>query len=274
MLPDLSFHARVLLEVTLLAGVSAFLGTHILDRKLTFLTHALGHAAFPGIAVAAALGVQLSVGGFVASCAVIGLLTLLTRHRQHRTHAMTGLLLAAGFALGTGITSAFLGNTARNLETFLVGQIVNVTDTDLLVTLSMLVVTATLTLTFHRRLMFSAFDPDSYRAAGHRTTSTTALALVLVAATASVLASQVGAILVVAFLVAAPSAARTIVRKPIAVLVVSWLLAESAGLAGATISEHVNVPTGPMITIMLGAITVAAVLRNAWVSGRIVPSRA
>lgn len=263
---DLSFHTRVLLEVTILAGLSAFIGTHVLDRKLSFLTHALGHATFPGIAIAAALGVQLAVGGFVASCAVIGLLTLLTRHRPHRVHAMTGLLLAAGFALGTGLTSAFLGNTSRNLEAFLVGQIVNVTNTDLVVSFALLLVTAALTLLFHRRLTFSAFDPDSYRAAGHRTTSMSALALVLVAAAASVLASQVGAILAVSFLVAAPSAARALVRGPITVLLVSWIIGEGAGLLGATASEHVNVPTGPAITIVLGAVTIATMIYGARVS--------
>ena len=165
---DLSFHTRVLLEVTILAGLSAFIGTHVLDRKLSFLTHALGHATFPGIALAAAVGAQLAVGGFAASCVVIGVLALLTRRRPHRVQATTGLLLAAGFALGTALTSAFLGNTTHNLEAFLVGQIVNVSDTDLVVSSGLLVVAAALTLLGHRRLTFSAFDPEGYRAAGHR----------------------------------------------------------------------------------------------------------
>lgn len=263
---DLSFHTRVLLEVTILAGLSAFIGTHVIDRKLSFLTHALGHATFPGIALAAAVGAQLAVGGFAASCVVIGVLALLTRRRPHRVHAMTGLLLAAGFALGTALTSAFLGNTTHNLEAFLVGQIVNVTDADLVVSFGLLVVTAALTLLWHRRLTFSAFDPESYRAAGHRPAAMSALVLVLIAAATSVLASQVGAILTVAFLVAAPSAARALVRGPITVLVVSWIIGECAGLLGATASEHVNVPTGPAITIALGVVTIASMLYSARVS--------
>jgi len=258
MWPELGFHGRVFIETGVLGGLSAFLGPHVLDRRLSHLTHAVGHAMFPGIALAAALGLNLVLGGFAAGLAMVAVLAVLTRRRPRRVTAVTGVLVAAGFALGMVLTSAFLANTARNLETFLVGQIVNVTTADLLLGAAMLAATAVITVVLHGRLVFSAFDPDGYEAAGHRRTLVSAVALVLVTANTAVVASQVGAVLAVAVLVAAPTAARALVRGPVAVIAVSWLVGTGAGAAGAAVSEHVNVPTGPAIAIALGLVTAAA----------------
>ena len=270
---DLGFHGRVLVEVVLLGGLSAFLGPHVLDRNLAFLTHALGHAMFPGIALGAVLGIGLPAGGFAAGLVMVGLLTLLTRRRPQRVTAVTGALLAAGFSLGIVLTSGFLSNTARNLESFLVGQIVNVTDADLVLAGVLLVVTAAVTAGLHPRLVFSAFDPDGYEAAGHRGTLMSAVTLVLVTATTAVVAAQVGAVLAVAVLVAAPAAARALVTDPLAVIGLSWLIASGAGAVGATTSEHVNVPTGPAITITLGLVT-AVTATATWARSRLAARRA
>ncbi|MCA1192856.1 metal ABC transporter permease [Saccharopolyspora sp. 6V] len=258
MWPELDFHARVLIEIVLLAGISAVLGTHVLDRRLSYLTHALGHATFPGIATAAALGVHLAFGGFAAGIVTVGVLTLFIRRRPKLVSAFTGALMVGGFGLGTVFTSAFLSNTARNLEQFLVGQIVNVTETDLVMAGLLLVVTSVVVLAMHGRLVFSAFDPDGYRAAGHRTGPMSAIMLVLLTGATALMASQVGAILTVAFLLAAPSAARVLVRGPVLTIVLSWLLGAAAGMVGATVSANVAVPTGPAITILLGLLAAAA----------------
>jgi ABC-type Mn2+/Zn2+ transport system permease subunit len=257
---ELDFHARVLIEIALLAGISALLGPHVLDRRLAYFTHALGHATFPGIAVAAAVGAHLAVGGFAAGLVVVAALSALTRWRPRLVSAFTGVLVLGGFGLGTLLTSAFLANAARDLERFLVGQIVNVTGTDLLLASALLVLTAALVLPLHGRLVFSAFDPVGYEAAGHRTGLTSAAVLVLLTAAAALMATQVGAILTVAFLLAAPSAARALVRGPVVAIALSWVLGTGAGFLGASASANFAVPTGPAISILLGAVTVLAAL--------------
>lgn len=97
----------------------------------------------------------------------------------------------------------------------------------------------------HGRLVFSAFDPDGYQTAGHRTGMMSAIVLVLLTAATALMASQVGVILTVAFLLAAPSAARAVVRGPAATIVLSWLLGTAAGTLGATLSAVIAVPPAP-----------------------------
>ena len=268
MWPDLGFHGRVFVETGVLGGLSAFLGPHVLDRRLAHLTHALGHAMFPGIALAAVLGVDLVLGGFASGLVAVAVLVVLTRRRPRSVAAVTGLLVVAGFAAGMLLTSAFLANTARNLETFLVGQIVNVSPGDLALGIAMLAGTAVVTTALHGRLVFSAFDPDGYEAAGHRRALISATALVLVTANTAVVAAQVGAVLAVAVLVAAPTAARALVRGPLAVIGVSWLVGSGAGAAGAAVAEIATVPTGPAIAVALGLTTLAA-SGFAWARGRL-----
>lgn len=268
---DLTFHGRVFVETGVLGGLSAFLGPHVLDRRLVYLTHAIGHAMFPGIALAAVLGIQLVFGGLVSGLVMVATLTLLTGRRPHRASAITGVLVVAGFALGMVLTSGFLSNTSRNLETFLVGQIVNVTDSDLVLGAALLVVAAVVTTALHGRLVFSAFDPDGYAASGHRGRLISTVALLLVTATTAVVAAQVGAILAVAVLVAAPTAARALVRNPIAVIILSWLTATGSAAVGASVSEHINIPTGPAIVIALGLVT-TAITTVSWARSRRTPA--
>src|SRR3954451_10272804 len=61
------FVQRGLLEVALLSVGAGLIGTWIVLRGLSFYSHAVGTAAFPGLVVADGLGFSASLGAFGAA---------------------------------------------------------------------------------------------------------------------------------------------------------------------------------------------------------------
>src|SRR3954468_15813612 len=88
-----------------LAIPAGVLGTLVVLRRLAFATHAFATGAFPGVVVAASLGVSAFAGGLVAAIVLAGALALLTRRRDLDAPTATGLLLAGALALGSVLVS-------------------------------------------------------------------------------------------------------------------------------------------------------------------------
>src|ERR1700740_3727782 len=98
---------RALVVVVLSGALCGALGTHIILRRLSFMTDALSHAVLPGVVVSyllagagSGLYCALLAGGIAAWS--IG---LITRNRRVMTDTAIGIVLAGGFALGIVLIS-------------------------------------------------------------------------------------------------------------------------------------------------------------------------
>ena len=70
---------RALVEMLLLSILSGVVGVHVLLRRLAFVTDALTHTVFPGLAIAFALKASLIGGALVSAVFSAVLLTLMTK---------------------------------------------------------------------------------------------------------------------------------------------------------------------------------------------------
>src|SRR5947209_2304850 len=106
-MPDLSapYIQRGIVEVLLLAVLAGSLGTWIVLRGLSFFTHAIGTATFPGLVVAAAWGVPAQLPALACALGFGAALEPLQRSRRMDADAATGLLLVGALALGVVLAS-------------------------------------------------------------------------------------------------------------------------------------------------------------------------
>ena len=88
------FMARALVEVLLLGVVGGVVGVHVLLRRLAFLSEALQHTVFPGIAIAFVTGQSLLMGALVAALVTIVLLGLLARRPRIDSDAALAVLMS------------------------------------------------------------------------------------------------------------------------------------------------------------------------------------
>ncbi|MET7302667.1 metal ABC transporter permease [Embleya sp. NPDC005575] len=235
--------------VGLLAGV---VGVQVVLRKLAFHAMAMTHAGFPGVVLASILGVDIYLGGasvgVLLSPAIIGL----TRRPGRTASGATGVILAAGFALGAALVAAGPAGD-RKLSAFLVGSIVTIDTRDLVVTAGTGVLILLVLGLCAKELTFAAFDHEGMRAAGHPVTALDLLLLLIVQAVIVVLTPAVGIMLTLALLVAPAAAARLWTDSLARTTALAGALGIGSASTGLEISRHYDVAAGATIALVAAA---------------------
>ncbi|MFI6587999.1 metal ABC transporter permease [Embleya sp. NPDC050493] len=235
--------------VGLLAGV---VGVQVVLRKLAFHAMAMTHATFPGVVLASMLGLDIYLGGaavgVLLSLAIVGL----TRSPSRTASGATGVILAAGFALGAALVAAGPAGD-RKLSAFLVGSIVTTDARDLVVTAGTGAVILLVLGLCAKELTFAAFDHEGMRAAGHPVTALDLLLLLIVQAVVVVLTPAVGIMLTLALLVAPAAAARLWTDSLARTTALAGALGIGSASAGLEISRHYDVAAGATIALVAAA---------------------
>ena len=95
---DAPYVQRAIAELVLLALLAGVLGSWIVLRRYAFYTHAVGTATFPGLVVAAPLGVAPQLTALAAALGFGAGIERLSRGRRMDPGAATGLLLVVSRA--------------------------------------------------------------------------------------------------------------------------------------------------------------------------------
>lgn len=223
----------------LLAVVTtSVVGTWVVLRGLSFLGDALAHGVLPGIALAFILGVNTSVGAFVAAIAMVGGIALIRSHSPLPDDTSIGVLFVGFLALAVVIMSSQLGSYAGDLNRFLFGSVTSVTGAGLrrLVVAALFVVGATIVL--YRAFLVMTFDEIQAKMLGLRPRLANLALLVLLAIAIVASFETVGSLLVFAFLIAPPAAATLVVRRVPLVMLTAVAFGATAVVIGVLVSYH------------------------------------
>ena len=90
---------RALAIALILSVLAGLVGVVVQLRELSFMTDALTHTVFPGVAIAFVAGQSLFIGALVAGAASAVLLTLAARSTRIDHDAFMALVLASLFFL-------------------------------------------------------------------------------------------------------------------------------------------------------------------------------
>jgi ABC-type Mn2+/Zn2+ transport system permease subunit len=253
------FARRALLEAVMVGGLCGVVGVHVLLRRLPFFTMALGHATFPGVVLAALLGVNLFLGATLFGAVVVLVVALLgARERVDETSAI-GVTLSGAFALGVLLLSAQAG-FSRDLAAFLVGSIVTVQHGDLVTTAVAGAAVLGVLAVLHKELVFGAFDRGGLAALGYPVLALDVTLLLLVEVTLVTSIPAVGTILAVALIVAPAAAARLWTERLGATMAVAAAIGVASGVVGLAISQHWRVAAGATIVLVAATLFTVSLL--------------
>ncbi|MGC5076493.1 metal ABC transporter permease [Agrococcus sp. DT81.2] len=226
------FLARPLLLLIALAVAAGTVGVLVHLRRLEFSADGLTHAVFPGLAIGAALGgaAGLLPGAIGAALVAAVVLALISRRGQPRDTAVA-IVLTSFFSLGVVLVSASQG-VAGSLSDFFFGRLLTITWGDLRVALVLIAIGVALVVATAGQQLFAAFDAAGARRAGLpvlalETVGTVAVALVVVAASASV-----GTLLALAVVIVPAAAARAVTRSLRTAVVVAIMFGAVTGWLG------------------------------------------
>lgn len=253
----MGYFERALTAAILIGAGTGFVGALIVLRRRTFFAQALTHGTYPGAVAAAALGVSVPIGAAAASVVLVGITAGIARLRHQGAQVAAGIVLTAGFAAGA-ILQAVLPGIPVRAESLLVGSILTVTDGDLVLAASVALAAVLAVAVFGRLIMFSTFDPEGYRAAGHRGWPIELLVLGLTAATVVSALPAVGAILAIALVAAPAAAARLVMPTYRGILLAAPVIGAASGVIGVLASRAFGVAAGPAIALSAAGFFVLA----------------
>jgi zinc transport system permease protein len=248
---------RHALEAGLLASVlCGVVGTFVVVRRLVFISGGISHAAFGGLGVCYWLGVDYRWGaGLVATGTALALAgSGRGRGRAHDT--LIGVLWALGMATGI-VFLHWTPGYAPNLMTYLFGNILAVTASDVRLTAGLVAIVVLLAAAFWKELVATAFDEPFAAVQGVRVRLVTAGLMVAVALAVVFLIQLVGTLLVIALLTIPPAIALRLSHDFLVVMVLASLGGAAMTVGGLAISYAWNLPSGAAIVLLGGAMLLA-----------------
>ena len=247
----MSITARALLEAVLLGLACGPLSVWLLAYRDAYAAESLAHAMLPGLALAAAAGAPLLLGG--AGGIVAAALLVALAGRDHRIGGEVAIAVTVTALFGLGALVALDSDTPPG--DLLFGDLLGVTDGDL-VAAGLLALGVPLALAAaHRPLTAVAFAPlPALRPARVR-----AALLVLVGVAIVVAVQGLGNLLVLALLIA-PGVAAGGARRVGARLAWGGAVGAGSGALGVLASDRLGTAAGASVALVLVLVAVAALL--------------
>src|SRR5437763_2430905 len=221
---------RALLELLLLGLAGSLVGCWVLFYELAYSTESLAHALFPGLVVAAVLGLPLLAGGALGVLAAAAGIALVGR--TPGLGRDTGVAVVITTLFGLGVVLALSPSSPPGLDGLLFGDLLGVTRGDLVISTLLVAATVGAIVALHRPLLAVGFDRTSASAFGARPFLVDAALLSLIAIAVLVGVQALGNLLVVALLVGPAASARQLVSRLPAMMSVATFLAWGSGIAG------------------------------------------
>ncbi len=224
---------------TIVAIVAGAIGYFVVLRGSAFAAHALSHIGFAGAAGAVVAGLSPVVGLLaftLGSGAAIGALGNRLRGRD----VTIGIVLAWTLGLGVLFISLYRGY-ATEAYALLFGEILGISERDVLVTLVAGVVTLAALVIVFRPLLFSSVDEDLAGAKGVPVTALSMVFMAILAVAVTEAVQVVGVLLIFALIVTPAAIAVRFTSHPpyaIAIAVALALAFTWLGLSIAYFSPH------------------------------------
>lgn len=167
----------------------------------------------------------------------------LTKNKKIKSDAAIGIVTTAIFALGVAVISQ-QRNLNKSLEAALFGNILGITDSDLMIIGLVSVVTIAIMFLTYRPLLFSIFDQEAAQIFGIRTEALQLLFAVLLTLSVIVAMNIVGVTMIAAALIIPAMTARLLTDRFSIMLLYSIIIGIMIGAGGMYLSYFFNIASG------------------------------
>lgn len=259
---EFSFMRRALVGCLALSLGAPPIGVFLMLRRMSLMGDALSHAVLPGAAIGYLLfGLSLpamSFGGFIAGLTVALAAGLVARTTLLREDASLAGFYLVSLALGVLIVSIRGSNI--DLLHVLFGTVLALDDSALILVAAIATISLTVLAVIYRPLVIECFDPQFLRSASGWSSPTHLIFLVLVVLNLVAGFQALGTLMTVGIMLLPAVTARFWAEDMSGLIAVAIASAFAATVAGLLLSYYANVPTGPAIVLLCGALYLLSLL--------------
>lgn len=242
------FIQRAYLAGAFVAALCAVLGLFLVLRKFSLIGDGLSHVSFGAIA----LGLFLGLAPFTVTVPVSVLASFfilrLAKKAELYGDAAIGVVSAAGVAVGV-VLASLSGGFNVDLMSYLFGNILAVSGSEVFFSVLLSVLVLVLTLVFYHDMFSTTFDEEFAEVTGIRTDRLNLLLVSFTAVSVALAIRVVGVMLVSALLVLPAVAALQVARGFRTALFLSAGIAVLSVLVGVTFSFIADLPAGATIVL-------------------------
>ena len=257
-----SFMVRALIASVMVGVMCPVVGSYVIVRGRAFMGDALAHSVLPGMAAAFLLGISPLLAAVPAGIAVALLMGYITRRTGISDDTSIGVVFAAMFALGLVMLSVS-ENVTIDIEDVLMGQVLGVSQSEVLVSLGLAGVVVVGIYAFHRHLVYTTFDPVGAPVVGFNTGLVEYVLLGLLALTIVISLQAAGIIMVMAMLITPAATGYLLSNRFVGIMIIGATLGVISAVAGLYLSYYFNLPSGPaMALVATGFFGIAAAVKR------------
>lgn len=258
-----------LIRYALIAGIVSsvtfgVVGSLVVTRRIAYIAAAIAHSILGGIGASVYYSrvydmpwLTPMVGAIIAgllSAAIIGWVSLKFGERED---TIIGAIWAFGMAAGL-LFIHYAPGKAVNLESFIFGNILLTSRSDVIATLVLGAIVLLLVVLFYHKLVAVCFDEEFARLRGVSSSAYYLLLLAITAMSVVLMVRVAGIILSLALIVLPAATASRFSRKLWVIMLIAVGITTVCNTGGLALSYELDVPTGPFIVLIAVAIYTAS----------------
>jgi ABC-type Mn2+/Zn2+ transport system permease subunit len=259
---DILLFQRALIATVIIGFVNGYTSAFVLLHRSPLKLTALSHSLLPGVALAAyfvGLGVLSAFFGALIAAVMIGILTvLLSRVTKISDDTILAVLYTGAFALGIIVLQELGSN--QDLENWLLGNILGLSDLDLWMSFGVGLVAVTLLSLFRRAIVLNLYDPEVAASLGIPTRLLDYLSFAVLILVLVTTLQAVGCILAIGLIVTPAAIVRPFVSTPETLFPLSGLVGAGGAALGFFLSFRFSLPAGASIAATLASLFILSVI--------------
>ena len=246
-----------------LAGIgvtlaAAPLGCFIVWRRMAYFGEATAHSAMLGIALSLSFEAPVFAGAILLSLIMASVVSL-TQGRSFYFDTLLGVVGHMSLAAGLVIVS-FIPGVRIDLMAYLIGDILAVSQMDLLLIWSGAIIILSLLIWRWSPLLLVTLNEDLASANGYNPKRESFVLTIALAIVVAVGIKVVGVLLIVAMLIIPAASARSVVSTPEGMGILASLVGVTSAILGLNSAYFFDTPTGPSIVCVASTFFIASLL--------------
>lgn len=245
-----AFIQRAILVGVLISLCAAILGVSLVLKRYSMIGDGLSHVGFGIVSISAAFGLSsplyIAIPGVVISAIV---LLKIGNNSKIKSDSAIALISSSALAIGVAITSKTTGlNT--DLCNFMFGSILAMNQNDVILSVLVSILIATLFIIYYRKVFLITFDEEFATASGLNVKRYTNLIAILTAIVIVVGMRMMGTMLISSIIIFPALTSMRIFKTFKSVVISSSIISIVSFLIGIYLSYVYNISTGATIVIV------------------------
>lgn len=263
--PHIQFLRNAVIAGALASVLFGVLGSVVTVKRIASLAGAISHAVLGGIGLALYLSYALGLSWFtpmrgailfaLLAALIIGFVSLKVKQREDT-------VINAVWAIGMSLGVLFMAKTPGYTDpsSFLFGNILLISKTDLWLLLGLDILLLFLAWKFYPHIVTSSFDEEFARVRGVKTQIIFVIILIITAISVVLLQTFVGIVMVIAMLTLPAGTAGYVSKSLAGMMFGASILAFVCTEVGIFVSWNLDVPSGALIVVLSGVLFLGAAI--------------